>query len=312
MTSKILITGASGLLGSTLVPLAQSQRHDVVALHHSTEAIGKTTFLSVDLTQSTEVDKILETTQPDCILHCAAATDVERCETEKEWAHALNVKATSHLAQWAKQNKAYLVYISTDSVFNGRKGHYEESDAPDPLNWYARTKLGGEESVRSAGGEHLIVRTNLFGWGVGSKLSLAEWVLKGLLKNESFSTFTDVRFNPLFTENLSQLLLDFVTRRAQGTYHVAAQSPCSKHEFAEFISQEFHLPAHLKPVSVDSVKFKAQRPKDTSLNVQKASFFLKKPLPTVREEIASFRSKLDQGRVNRAQKPWLTPTVQTS
>ena len=152
---------------------------------------------------------------------------------------------------------------------------------------------------------HLIVRTNLYGWSLGPRLSLAEWLLRGMLQNDTIKTFNDVRFNPLFTKDLALILFDAIDQRPIGTFHLGSRDTCSKHEFALLISQIFHIPAHLTPISVEEFPFKAPRPKNTTLSVEKISGFLKHQMPEVADGIRAFRAFLGQGEVSLENKEWL-------
>ena len=295
---RLLITGASGLLGANLA-LQAVREHDVVVLSHSHRAplLGCDSH-TCDLTDRSQALGCLDDVRPDVIVHCAAITDVEWCEIEPELAERVNVGATVTLADWAHYHDAYLVYISTDSVFDGRAGQYREEDTPGPLNQYARTKLGGEEAVRARLPDALIVRTNFYGWNFQEKLSLGEWILRGLVRRERLTMFTDVRFSPLLVNDLARVILDLISLEATGTYHVAARDNCSKHQFALLLGEVFGLSTDsMIPISVDDFSFKARRPKDTSLRVEKISKLLDRSMPSVVEGLRSFKALLDDGYV---------------
>jgi len=294
----LLVTGSSGLLGANLAMEAPSE-HQVVLLDqgHLAPPVSSP-VLRCDLTERDRVIQCLDSVRPDVIVHCAAIVDVERCELEPESAERINVHAVATLADWAGERGARLVYISTDSVFDGEVGLYSEEDAPRPLNHYARTKLAGENAARAQAPKALIVRTNFHGWNLQEKLSLSEWVLRGLLHRERLTMFTDVRFSPLLVNDLARIILDLVSLEATGTYHVAARDDCSKHEFALLVGEVFGLKTDtLVPISVDNFPFKARRPKNTSLRVEKTSNFLGRAMPSVEEGLLSFKVLLDDGYV---------------
>ncbi|MGH9709797.1 MAG: SDR family oxidoreductase, partial [Candidatus Acidiferrales bacterium] len=193
---------------------------------------------------------------------------------------------------------ARFVFISTDSVFDGRRGHYSEEDQPAPVNEYARTKLAAEEAVRKWLSDALIVRTNFYGWNFKQKSSLGEWMLERLVRREQLPAFANVRFNPLLVNHLGKIILNLVARGAKGVFHVAARNECSKHEFALMIAEIFGLDTgEVRPASVDDWGFNAQRPKNTTLAVDRISRFLRREMPSVEEGLRSFKQLLDIGYV---------------
>src|SRR6266536_3443905 len=166
----ILVTGGSGLLGATLVALAKTHGRKVVGLYHrhAVSVLG-TALLPVDLTQEAEIRRIFEKLKPQSVIHCAAATNVDWCEENPEAAHRINVAASATIAEISSRMNARLLYVSTDSVFNGARGDRAETDTPAPLNVYAQTKLQGEQEVLRCNSFAAVVRTNLYGWNVQNK-----------------------------------------------------------------------------------------------------------------------------------------------
>ncbi|MGB7174059.1 MAG: SDR family oxidoreductase [Candidatus Acidiferrales bacterium] len=295
--TKLLITGATGLLGSNLVRHGATQSHEVIGVSHvPTKAPAGVTQRVFDLTNRDMTFRHLNDVQPEAIIHCAAMTNVDRCEREPAGARWLNVEATKTVAQWAMHNDARFVFISTDSIFDGSVGHYRENDAPHPVNEYARTKLAAEEVARSLIPEALIIRTNFYGWNwKDDKSSVGEWMLGKLLRRESFAAFADVRFGPLFTADLSGIILELLARKASGSFHIAARNECSKYEFANSLAEMFQLDSRsVTPISVDDFPFGARRPKNTSLVVEKITSFLGREMPSVEEGLRSFKRLLGE------------------
>lgn len=270
-----------------------------------------------DLTDFPATMACLDQVRPSVIVHCAAVTDVDQCEVDLAAADRLNVGATELLSDWARSRGAFLVYISTDAVFDGRRGHYSEQDAPAPVNHYAQTKLRAEKAVRRRLPQSsLVVRTTLHGWSHSGRLSFSEWILRGLLLGEQRTLFSDVRFSPLLANDLARLVLELVARRASGTYHLGARDSCSKYEFGLCLARVFGLPSDsLVPISADEFPFKTRRPKDISLVVDKVSALLGRPTPSVEEGLRSWKASLAEGYVERVKgtKPeWLAAVSATS
>ena len=221
---------------------------------------------------------------------------MELCEKDASRAWAINVDSTKTLATWASEHDAKFVCVSTDSVFDGTRGNYRESDEPAPVNVYARTKLAAEDAVRSRCPNALIVRTNFFGWSRGRSAGLAEWMLTRLINGERFGGFTDVRFDPLFTEGLAHIILELIRHDARGVFHAGTQDSCSKYEFAIALANVFRLDASLiHPISVDKSPLVARRPKNTSLATEKISAFLGREMPSVSKQVHALRSAMPLG-----------------
>ncbi len=306
---NVLITGATGLLGGALVPEAQRRHLKLAALYHRDRSSLKSPYVQCDLTDSAALQRLLSQTKPGLIIHSAAATDVDRCEIDPPWCKGLNVQATQTLAEWSKECGARMVYISTDSVFDGSLGQYKEQDEVRPLNAYAKSKYEGEQVVRSLVKDHAVLRTNFYGWGNGDRLSLGEWVLRSYLRQEPIKTFTDVKFSPLHTTELAEIVFDLALGGAQGTFHVGSRDSCSKHEFAMLVSKVFGLISEVIPVSVDTFQFRAARPKDTSFHVEKVTRDLGRPMPSLLEGMKKFKARYDSGNISRDTSQWHVSSI---
>jgi dTDP-4-dehydrorhamnose reductase len=277
----ILITGARGLLGANLRTDYAEQGVPVSAIDRGT----------CDLTDAAETARVVREIEPGCIIHAAALTQVDWCESHPEETWRSNVDASRTLAQLARQIGARMVYISTDSVFDGTRGYYSETDEPGPLNVYARSKLAGERAVLAELPGALIVRTVIYGWNVQPKRSLAEWILSRLESGSEVQGFDDAVFSPILVNDLGRLLLELVDRRASGICHLAASEACTKFEFARLVAEMFGFdPAQVRRASLRSTATIGPRPLNTSLDTSFASRFLGSDLPRVRAGLARFRS----------------------
>jgi dTDP-4-dehydrorhamnose reductase len=295
----ILVTGASGLLGANLVLAAQQRQLGVVAVYHQHHIyLPGIESVQADLTDVEAANGLFRSYEPRWVVHCAAATNVDWCEDHPDGAYRLNADLSRNLASAAQPVGASLLYISTDSVFDGRSGHYAEDDVPAPVNVYAASKLAGEKSVSAVCEHVLIVRTNIYGWNAQKKQSLAEWVLSRLESNQPVPGFTDVVFTPLLVNDLSEILLDMIHQRRMGLYHVAGSQSCSKYEFARQLGEVFGFDLELvKPVSVDGSNLRAPRPKNTSLRAEKISHALGRVMPDVQAGLRRFKQLRDSGFV---------------
>jgi dTDP-4-dehydrorhamnose reductase len=293
----IVVTGVSGLLGASFAHSAQTRGWDVLGLYgrHPIKVPG-TRCVQVDLTEGDSARRLLEGHRAEWIVHCAAATDVDWCQEHPRDARFINAEVSGSLAAIARESGAGFVYVSTDSVFDGRAGRYPEDALPAPLNEYARSKLAGETAVRRELAQTLVVRTNFYGWSAQPRMSLAEWVLSRLETGQRVPGFSDVVFTPMLTNDLSSVILDMMSLRLQGTYHVAGSELCSKYEFAIRLADVFSLDRRLvDATSVGGSSLRAPRPRDTSLNTGKVSRALGKTMPDLSSGMKRLRMLRDAG-----------------
>jgi dTDP-4-dehydrorhamnose reductase len=290
--SLILITGASGLLGSSLLMRAVGQNREVVGLCRRHDlSIAGAEIRAVDLTDSTATRKVIADLRPSAIIHCAAATNVDWCEDHPQEAAAINIAVSAHLAQLAKEINAQLIHISTDSIFDGERGEYSENDGPSPLNVYAQTKFQAEIEVLRYCPSALIARVNFYGWNFQNKSSLPEWVLDQLSKGNPVPGFTDVFFCPMLANDLAELLLAMLDRGLIGIYNVVGSERISKYEFAARLATLFGFdPARVIPTSIAGAQLRAPRPRDTALNTRKISSALGLPMPDIASGLQKFKA----------------------
>lgn len=278
----ILITGGSGLLGSSVVAAA-SRSYDVTTTYHSNPvSFTGTNCIEVDLTDDEQYD-IFASSDIDAIVHCAALTDVDQCEEQPSVAYSHNVDVTQMLVDIAADADARFVYISTDAVFNGKGQFYAESDEPDPINVYGETKREAERRVLSAHHDSVVVRTNIYGWNMTNSQSLAEWILGRLRDDRTVPGFASVYFTPIYTGHLADCILELLERDLSGIYHVTGTERCSKYEFARIVAEVFDLETSLvTKASISDQELSAPRGRDTSLSTDKAQRVLNCTLPDVR------------------------------
>ncbi len=287
--TRLLITGDTGLLGSSIAAAALQRLHVFGLSRAQSVASLGWNHRTTDLLDREATTNVLEETRPDAIVHCAAATDVEQCEQDPAGAFELNVGATEQLACWAAKSGAHFAYVSTDSVFDGTEGEYREEDPPGPINEYARSKTEGEKVALRCCPDALIVRTNFFGFNKRGRSNIGKWMYGRLVRREKLPAFEDVRFSPLFVEDLGKLILELSAREASGTFHVAARDSCTKYEFAHGLGRALHLgTSKIISTLLQDAGFCAKRPRDTSLCIRKCEEFFGKRMPGVQEGINRF------------------------
>ena len=291
-----MVTGASGMLGANLV-LAALDRCEVIA-HAYPPALQPMGFSSLasDLTAEGEADRLIREVRPDWVVHCAAQADVDACERNPSGAIRLNADLAGMVAQAAAQAGARMAHISTDAVFDGRKGDYREHDPPAPINQYGLSKLMGEAAVARLHPRAAIVRTNFFTWPAPGKLGLAGWFLERLEGGVSCAGFVDAHFSPLLGSTLAGIVLDLLTVGAGGVVHAASRTCLSKFDFGVRLAKAFSLdPSLIHPDRSSSAGLAAERGQRLCLNPGKLERVLGKRMPTVGEELKRFRRERDGG-----------------
>ncbi|MDK1045986.1 MAG: SDR family oxidoreductase [Anaerolineales bacterium] len=288
---RILITGASGLLGSNLVLAASDAGHHVMATSRTRPVqLDGVEWREADLIDPEGAGALLAEMQPDGVIHCAAATDVDQCEDDPNWAFALNRDVARHIAVSAREVGSGLVHISTDAVFDGSPGPHAETDEARPINVYGESKLAGEQAVGEVHPQAAIIRVNFYGWSPPGRYSLAEWFLENLRQGKPRPGFTDIVISPLFVNQLAGLLLSVLEAGLSGIYHIASHDAISKYELGVRLAQAFELDSSLiHPANSERAGLRAARPKDLSLRVGKIERGLETRMPDTNVGIADLR-----------------------
>ena len=293
---RILITGASGLLGINLA-LEAAAHHEVygTAKDHLIHT-DRFRVMPCDLLAPGAVERLLDQTQPDWVIHCAALANVDACEANPVLAQQSNSDLPFLLATHVARGGARLVHISTDAVFDGRKRNYTEEDEPNPLGVYAHTKLEGERRVAQADPHAIIARVNLFGWSISGNRSLGEFFVNNLSAGKRVMGFTDIVFCPLLANHLAQILIKMLENDLSGLYHVVSRECLSKYTFGLRVADKFGLNSSLiTPTSVQQSDLTATRSPNLSLRSDKLASALREQTPDVTSGLERFYELYLQG-----------------
>jgi dTDP-4-dehydrorhamnose reductase len=295
---RIFITGGSGLAGSKLAEMALARGEQVYSGYaHNQPPYGKE--VKFDLLDANGIRDIIERMRPDIIVHSAALTDVDRCEREKDLAYKINVEGTRAIAEAARRAGSYLIYISTDYVFDGQRGLYREEEETNPVSYYGLSKLQGEQFCLDQG---CIARTCvIYGSRPASgKVNFALWLLNALKSGKEARVVTDQFITPTLNSNLAAMVLEAADRHLSGIYHLSGASRVSRYDFACELARAFDLDRQLIiPSQMSDIGWLARRPMDSSLDTSKASRTLKNRPLTLYESLQVLRDELLSGSRNR-------------
>ena len=295
--TRLLVTGSSGMLGANLALLAQNRGYEVLGWTNSRPLVDAPfTTRAVDFSDQKALAEAFEAAQPDALINCAAQANVDAAEKQPERAFRVNADAAGELALLSRIASVPMIHISTDAVFDGITGNYKETDIPNPLNTYAKSKLAGEQAVAEANPEAAIARVVFYGWSLTGTRSLAEFFYNNLSAGKSVSGFTDMFFSPLYVAHLAETLLDMLQKRLSGIHHVYAPESLSKYDFGVRLAHEFGLDASLiHPISALDSDLPTRRSLNLSMNTDKIQAALGKPLPTQAEGLRALHADFESG-----------------
>ncbi len=275
MGAEVVVAGAGGLLGRTLVELLGDR------------ALGFT-HASLDVANARAVDEAIASASPHVVVNCAAMTNVDACESEPDLAWAINAAGPGHLAAAAAVVGAEIVHVSTDYVFDGKKGMYTEGDETNPLQVYGRAKLAGEDLVRTSNPKHYIVRSAWI-YGDGGKNFVSH--MPALVdRGDAIKAVDDQRSSPTFAPDLARAVAGAIGSGAYGTYHVVNEGSCSYAEFAAWIAELGGGSVPVTGIPSTEVPRPAPRPMDTSMLVTAWTEHGFAPLRPWRDAAAAFWS----------------------
>lgn len=274
---KVLITGSNGLLGQKLIGLyLQNDSVELIATARGANRypIKKGyTYVSMDVTDVRNVMDVVTDHQPDTIIHTAAMTNVDTCESDKEGAEMLNVDAVEYIVEAANEVGAHLIHLSTDFIFDGEAGPYTEDAEPDPVSYYGETKLAAENMVKNQCNKWSIARTILV-YGIVhdmSRSNIVLWAKGALEKGQPINVVNDQVRSPTLAEDLAIGCQLIEQREAEGVFNISGKDQMSIVEIVERVADYFQLDKSIiKQVSSKTLNQAAMRPPVTGFDLTKS------------------------------------------
>ena len=294
---RLLITGGSGLLALNWACARREAWRVVLGTHRHGVRLAGVDSRPLELEHPDRLGHQLDELAPDVVVHAAALTGVDQCEADPDRARHVNAELARNVAAATAARGIRLLHISTDHLFDGRRSGYREDDAPAPLNQYARSKLLGEEWVRQAHPQALVLRTNFFGWGHAGRQSFSDWILQALREGREITMFDDVFFTPLLADALADAAHRLLERSAAGLYHLAGEERVSKFDFGVRLARAFGLPeAAIRRGSIGAAGLQANRPRDMSLDCARARALLGAGSAGLDDQFQALRRQEETGR----------------
>jgi len=292
---RLLVIGASGLLGSKLMAEAKV-RYSVVGTCNP-ECDGKSDWRmeSLDIGSKDEVERLFEKTKPEVVILTAAMTNVDACETNPQMANRVNAAGPGLVARECKRLDSRLIHVSTDYVFDGMKTRkYTEEDLPRPISVYGSSKLAGEKNVLSTLPEAVVARTAvLYGWNpIENKDNFVMWTLKKMRAGEKVTLFKDQWISPTLADDLAKALVQLAQGDVRGVYHVAGPDCLDRPSCGKLIGKVFGLDERLvMPVPSSSVSLPAKRPKYSCLDVSKVEKLLNRKMVSFEDGLRTMKAQ---------------------
>lgn len=296
---KVVITGANGLLGQTLINalLKERNNYEVYGFSRGVNRTERTDFqyVSIDITDGERLKKELLEIYPDTIVNTAAMTNVDTCESQQEACDKINVEVVANLATIASQLQSHIVHISTDFIFDGTQGYYKETDIPNPLSYYGLSKLKSEQGLKKSQADFTILRTILVYGKVKNmaRNNIVLWVKEMLENEKEISIVNDQYRMPTYVEDLGLACKIVIDKKALGIYHISSNTLISIYEMVLQIAETFDLKKELvKPISTAALSQPAKRPPRTGFDLSKAIDELKFNPRSFREDLLRFKKTL--------------------
>lgn len=302
---RILVIGSNGLLGQKITTLfSKSKQYDLL-----NASVEEKSFLDeknipyqqLDITKRSSVLKFIDAYQPDVIINTAAVTNVDLCETDRALAWKVNVSGVENLVYGAKMVGAKIIHFSSDYVFDGKNGPYSESDIPNPISYYGRTKLASENVLKLSGIPNVIIRTMIL-YGIANQVkdNFALWLVNSLSENKQIRVVDDQIGNPTLVDDLAFAVLKIVEYNRLGLFHIAGAELTSRYGFALALAKKFKFSKDLiTPIKTSILKQPASRPLKSGFIILKAETELNLKMSNVESGLTVFQNQFYHHQKNK-------------
>lgn len=296
---KVVITGSNGLLGQSLLNLLlqENDKYDVYGFSRGVNRSGRNDFqyISIDITNKSQLTEELLKINPDYIINTAAMTQVDACENDKAKCDILNVEVVEWLAAICQELSAHLIHISTDFIFDGKKGWYKETDEPNPLSYYGLSKLKSEHVLEKSNINYTILRTILVYGKVFdmSRSNIVLWVKESVENKREITIVDDQYRTPTYVEDLALACKISMDKNATGIFNISSSELLSIFDIAKQIAAVFNLDdSYIKSISTATLNQTANRPIKTGFDLSKTNKELNFYPKTFKDDLQRFKETL--------------------
>lgn len=274
---KVLITGSNGLLGQKLIyQLVGYPNYQLFATsrgENRTLLKKRYEYIPLDITDEQEVKETFEAVQPDIVINAAAMTNVDACEDDREECWKLNVDAVQYLVSACEEYNAHFIHVSTDFIFDGEDGPYDEEAIPNPISYYGESKLAAEKIVQQSSCVWSIARTVLV-YGVVDNMSRSNivlWAKSALESGKELTVVNDQFRTPTLAEDLAHGCILIAQKGAKGIYNISGEELMCVIDLVKKVAQYYELDdSKIKPISSSTLNQRAKRPPKTGFILEKA------------------------------------------
>ena len=285
-----MIIGASGKVGKEIFKILKNKdnksTYDVFGTYYTNQIEG---LEQLDITNLSAVEKVLEKINPSVLIHTAAITYPLRCEENRELAWKINVEGTKNLAQCCMKNNCKMVFISSDNVFDGKNGPFDETQKTNPLNYYGETKVESEKIV-SETDDYLIIRTAWVNDVGPNSHSFIMQVINSLQNNNIFNAPVDQFGHPTYSNNLAEIIIELVKNNSEGVFHVTGSTYVDRFHFAKKIAKAFCLNPEMVHKTTTNLHQSHTRPMEANMKLDKLKSVISTKVLSLDEQLDSMRS----------------------
>ena len=295
MSQKILIIGGTGLVGSAFLDYAPKNSEIFVTEHDVSFTQPNITSAKIDLLKDkNKISEYIRKIKPVAVIHTVAFSSVDFCETHNELANSLHVEITKDITKICNETNSKLVYFSTDAVFDGKKSQkYSESEVPNPLSFYGKTKLDAEKIILAENDRNVVLRTTVI-YGRQKRSRFTQWVLENLKNSHTVTAFTDQYNTPTLVDDLSKAIVKILELDLSGLFHASGKTCLNRYEFALKLAEKFQLDKKLVlPILASEKNQTAPRPKNGCLDATKLENLIGMEFCDIDSGISFIHSKID-------------------
>ena len=272
-SKKILVIGGSGFIGRAFLQTYAPKYKTYFTYHKNEFKTANAWGWRLSLNSEIHMCHILSELRPDIVIHAAGLTSVKKCEQDWQWTYDINVRGTHDLVNLCRDINARIIYLSTDFVFDGNRGNYEETDDPFPQTRYGRSKLMAEEIVYGgSSSSNTVLRLSLvYGFGTPQAPGMIGWLQDALIAGRPLHLFTDEIRTPVYIDDVLGILNEVVENTTPGIFHIGGREKINRYDFGlRFANTLGYNPNCIIPASIKDYHEKPPRPEDLSLNIGRA------------------------------------------